>query len=124
MTTRLTIAEYYKLGQPPLPGMPMPSLPSRVNAAGRAKKRQLEGAIKNACIKLLCAWGCDVLSTPSGSAWREYDTKDGEKRRYLIRFGKEGLGDICALSPRGRWIEIETKSASGQLRQEQIRRRN
>lgn len=92
---------------------------------GRKRKTATpESGVKKACLELLYLWGCDVLSTPSGMAFRIHTGKDEVERRYPIRFGKKGLGDICAISPYGRWIEVETKSDTGEHQEDQRRRRN
>lgn len=84
-----------------------------------------ESSVLQSCLKILCAWGCDVVRCNTGMAFREYPLKGtGKMKRYYIRFGKKGMGDILAISPAGRWIEIETKTAKGELREAQERRRD
>jgi hypothetical protein len=91
--------------------------------AGRKRKTATpESDVKTACIKMLWSLGCDVLSTPSGMAYRIVNEGKPDERRYPIHFGKKGLGDICAISPQGRWIECECKSEKGEQQPEQKRR--
>ena len=73
-----------------------------------------EGHVVSACIKLLFLWGCAPHRNNSGGL------KDQTGR--VVRFGKKGSGDILAVSPHGRWIEIECKFGNGLVSPEQIDR--
>lgn len=119
MTARMSEGEFQLL----FPHLHRQSAPT-IASAKTKKKSQPEGTVKKDCMALLAAWGCDVLSTPTGMAFREQRLKSGELRRYPIRYGKKGLGDTCAISPYGRWIEVETKYATNSLSDDQKRRRN
>jgi hypothetical protein len=95
--------------------------------AGRSMKpwQERESGVLKTCLGMLHVWGCDVVRCNTGSAWREYTSKKtGIKKRYYITFGKKGMGDILAITPAGRWLEVETKTASGELREAQERRRD
>lgn len=73
-----------------------------------------EGHVIKACIQLLYLWGCDVIRNNSGAV----KTEAG----HYFRFGKKGSGDILALSPFGRWIEVECKDGKGVVSEEQLAR--
>lgn len=73
-----------------------------------------EGHVVSACIKLLLYWQCDIIRNNSGGL------RDATGR--MVRFGKKGSGDILAISPHGRWIEIECKWGKGSTSPEQIER--
>lgn len=75
-----------------------------------------EGHIVNACMRWLCVHGCYVWRQNTGVAYREYVTKAGVKKRYPIRFGQRGSGDIVGMTPTGRHIEVECKTETGEQR--------
>jgi hypothetical protein len=68
-------------------------------------------------------------SRPDIRLWRQntgvgfYPNKDGTLRK--VKFGEPGQADLVGLiAPNGRWLEIETKSATGTQREKQkIRQR-
>ena len=70
-----------------------------------------EGHVKSACIQLLNLWGCDAISNTSGGVKTD--------KGYFIRFGKKGSGDILALAPGGKWVEVECKFGKNNLQSEQ-----
>jgi len=73
-----------------------------------------EGHVIKACIDWLCLHQCDIIRNNTGA----YKAESG----HYIRYGKKGSGDILALSPFGRWVEVEAKTRDGQLRPEQLER--
>lgn len=73
-----------------------------------------EGKVVAACIQLLCLWGCNTIRNNTGAI-------KTEKGSYF-RFGKKGSGDILAISPSGRWVEIEAKFGHNTMSPEQIER--
>lgn len=73
-----------------------------------------EGAVVKACIQWLVWHQCDIIRNNSGAI----KTAAG----HYLRFGKKGTGDILAISPYGRWIEVEAKSATGDMRALQLER--
>lgn len=84
-----------------------------------------ESLAVTACIQWLCWHGCDIIRNNTGAHTKEYVRKsDGVKKRYYIRYGKKDSGDIIALSPFGRWVEVETKSTDGVLNDGQKKRKN
>ena len=82
-----------------------------------------ESAILYSCIQWLAAHGCDVVRCNTGGAKKSYTSKKtGKTKTHFIRFGKKGMGDIIAINPRGRWIEVETKRVGNEQRKEQLAR--
>lgn len=73
-----------------------------------------EGHVIKACIEWLHWHGFDIIRNNSGGL------KDHTGR--TVRFGKKGSGDILALSPFGRWCEIECKFGKGEVSEHQIAR--
>lgn len=71
-----------------------------------------ESAIVSACIKYLWALGCYVWRNNSG-AYRPDDKR-------LVRYGKTGSADIIGVTPGGRFIACECKSAKGKQTEAQI----
>jgi hypothetical protein len=74
-----------------------------------------ESQLVAACIQLLCLWGCDVIRQNTGAIKTD--------KGHYVRFGKKGLGDITALSPHGRWVEVEAKVKNNPLSDDQVRRK-
>jgi hypothetical protein len=77
----------------------------------KARKKQPEGMVVNACIKYLFALGCFVWRNSTG-AWR-----DGAGR--IIRYGKVGSPDVLGVTAGGRLIGVETKTGNNPLTPEQ-----
>jgi hypothetical protein len=59
-------------------------------------------------------WGCEAIRNNTGA----FKTEKG----HYVRFGKKGSGDILAVSPFGRWIEIECKWGKGEPTFDQLER--
>jgi hypothetical protein len=70
-----------------------------------------EGHVVKACIQLLILWKCDIIRNNTGAVKTEHGA--------YLRFGKKGSGDILALSPHGRWVELECKFGRGATSPEQ-----
>jgi hypothetical protein len=81
-----------------------------------------ESLVVQACIQWLYLHGCDVIRNNTGAFKQSYTRKDGSVGESWIRTGKKGSGDIIACSPKGRWIEVEAKSDSGEQTPEQVAR--
>lgn len=94
---------------------PIPAAPSK-------PKTQKETPVRNVCIEWLERLGCDVIRNNTGAVKRQYKTKNGWRESW-VKYGKTGSGDILALSPHGRWIEVETKYGSNGLSDDQIARK-
>ncbi len=62
------------------------------------------------------AW---LASTPGVMAWRSNTGAARDKRGRLVRFGAVGAADITGVLRGGRRLEIEIKSASGRVTDEQ-----
>lgn len=75
-----------------------------------------EKAIVSACIKYLWMLGCFV--------WRNNSGGLRNKREQLVRFGKVGSADIIGLTPSGRFLAVECKSAKGKQTEAQIEFQN
>jgi hypothetical protein len=83
-----------------------------------AKPKVKEGAVVNACIKMLYTLGCFVWRQNTG-AWKP----EGSKR--AIHYGLKGCGDIIGITPTGRFICVECKAGKNkqQASQEDFQRR-
>lgn len=87
------------------------------------KQHTPESLILRSCLQWLCVHGCDVVRCNTGGATKKYTSKKtGLTSSHHIRFGKRGMGDIIAISPYGRWLEVECKSETGKQSPEQIMR--
>lgn len=84
------------------------------NLPNLKEKIMAEGIVVKACIEWLCAHRCDIIRNNSGAIKTE--------KGFWLRFGKKGSGDILALSPYGRWIEVECKTPSGDVQDHQADR--
>lgn len=89
-----------------------------------------ESAVLNACIRWLYLHGCDIIRNNTGSVRQSYTSKKtGQTKWRRIKYGKPGAGDILALSPKGRWVEVECKGSGGKqapdqlLRQQEVEKR-
>jgi len=72
------------------------------------KPKVSESQIVNACIRWLWYNKCFVWRNNSG-AWKPEGTNQ------FIRFGHVGSADIIGLTPSGRFLSVECKSAKGKL---------
>ena len=73
----------------------------------KRRGKQKEGAVVNACIRWLYAYGCYVWRNNTGS----YKTESGQH----VSYGKKGSADIIGIMPDGRFIAIECKYGKNDL---------
>ena len=79
-------------------------------------KKPSEAAVLAACLELLRVRGVVHWRSNAGGTYYE---RAGGGRRY-VRFNTPGISDIlCVLSPGGRLLAVECKSATGKLTAEQ-----
>lgn len=78
-----------------------------------------ESAVVAACIKWLYLHCCIAMRNNSGAFKDKYTRKDGSVGEYHVRLGRKGWSDVIACSPKGRFIEVEAKSADGKQSPEQ-----
>lgn len=79
-----------------------------------------EKSVKSSCIKLLRSWGLQVIRNNTGKFTKVYTSKRGGTHDNWAHCGLQGSGDLLVCGKKGRWIEIETKSTTGDQRPEQI----
>ena len=72
-----------------------------------------ESQVVKSCLHWLLIHGCYVWRNNTGA-------HQNEKTKSYIRYGLPGSADIIGLTPSGKFIAIECKSAKGKLKYTQI----